>query len=1454
MTKTINKNAAEMKAVKKKVKYATAQQIIDDETNVSYPAFNASQTAYYKAATALEDATKAAKGKKKNSKDKTAKALIKAKYAAIDDFNASVKKMNDARAAMFKTTKKKKMSFQELEFLKDVGDVTDSAQAAQPFVKKPYSEMSNQEKANYINKYGSKNAGKEVVYNANTKLTEEVLEDVQAPTFSGKLQIKPKVVKVGKRVMRASVPKKIVDDFNLNSKFKKPKGWAKLSEKAKSIIEHASLQTKNINRHSKKVLELAREGKLAPVFKWAVSPWETQNWFYDAHADRISVAGTPSNPGRFLNDYKNKRFTPYLYKPVYSDSTGNAYTTYGTGYKQATYNLATGSAYPSTPSLLYDTIIKYVNRTFGSWEMKKDGKAVRNMGKKGNTSTVTLAWGDEQSGQTVVRQVSLKSKQDFIDQFERISLGQYGNTVSGSDTIPEGSQWVPTYFTIGSYGGKVKGNGAVGGPAFDPHPTFKILNIANTECALACVRRFATQQEGADKRMPRIATLVKTIPDYKEGGMTPDELDCLEKHFNIGVNVYDAAADEMFLRETDKKDVPICELLFTMQHGEGHYLLIVDRKKPKVPKEKKKKDKKGPKIIKKFLVWDCETVWDRYSNNVLKPWSNAWRVFNGNERSSFSPKRMLNENDDDYKIRQKEFATQMIRQGDTHYCDWRTEANPIKAMLEWIAANSRYEYEEWGKTIYCKINYTLVTFNGSGFDNFFLMDEATKMGMVNSIFMASGRILNYKLAGGHDSWDLNKFIACSLDTACDNFKSCPIKQKGFDHSLPQKAYDANSKKGVCDWLSSLDGEPIIEHISGVTRAFVPNLSVEYNKCDVLATLDVMQKYRNACYKTLGCDPTEYMTIGSMTFKTWQDQSEHETVAPDNESDDKQIRRSMVAGRTQCYYGKQHYKLVTRFVDYCSMYPHVMTAEQNRFPVGKYTKTDRYVEGKMGIYYCNIKHQRAKWQNAEEIKKSFATIDKETLDRIPECDRKYAPAIVPRRAKLSNGEPDKTKALDWAYRGKQTGVYLTSVDYEMIKKHAGEDAVEVMPGWRDEEGVKTDDVGIFWEEDTNELFKDFLGGLAKEKNRQDDLKKEKSPEYNDAIREACKLTSNSLSGKVAQRSFEDTSKFLKTSKDVEAWFGPENNKKVQDITLNYVTPNVCMGSGKRTDTWGESEKEQANHSPSYHACFIYSYGRKLLYDGILSRYVCMYSDTDSGCITDYDFKRLEKEQTAILPHVTGNKKVYGDLELESSGTDLITVHPKCYANWNESERLSGLDKDKEKRTCEPKLKCKGLKGRDRYALISDYPELQKEYSKEDVYVYNKDGTIRVDGYGEPVLKSGCSGAALKKCKANMAGPDENGVTPTLSDFVEKQCVNEDLPLVCDAAMFKAMLAADGEKSICVFSSQLVKGVDVVLDDEGKKLELGEDDKEAHASYVEKGNVVKSLSSAFQVRQRFLLKVL
>lgn len=1452
MTKNINKNAIEMKANKKKIKYATALEIIDDKKNVSYGAYQIAKNETLSASKALDVAEKAAKGLKKNSQNPNTKVLRKAKIAAIDDYNKAVKNENAARAQMFKTSKKKKMPFDALKFLKDVNAVTTDEQATIPFVKKTYNEMTNQEKANYINKYGSKDAGKETEYNPNTALTADVLDGVKAPKFKGKVVIKPIVVKVGKRVMRASVPKKITDDFNLDAKFTKPKGWANLSAKAKTVIEHASLQKKNINRNSKKVLELARDGKLAPVFKWAVSPWETQNWFYDSHADRISVAGTPSNPGRFLNDYKNKRFTPYVYDPIFNETSGNAYATYGTGYKQATYNLAKGSPYPSTPSILYDTIRKYVNRTFGSWEVKKDGKAVRNMGKKGQTSTVTLAWGDEQTGQTAVRQVTLRSKEEFIDQFERISLGQYGNTVSGSDVIPEGASWIPSYFTIGSYAGKPKGNGAVGGEEYARHPTFKKMNVANKECALSCVRRFATQQEGADKKMERIATLIKKIPNYKVGGMSHDELDCLEQFFNLGINVYDSAADEMILRETTKTDVPICELLFTTEHGEGHYLLITGRRKPK----KDKKVKEGPAIIKKYLVWDCETVWDRYSHNVLKPWSNAWRVFGGGAITAFSPLRKKDESDDDFKDRQKKFTKDMLKSSETHYCDWRTEANPIKAMLDWINANSTLERINPlnGELAHYKIVYTLITFNGSGFDNFFLMDEATKKGMVESIFMASGRILNYKLNGGHDSWDLNKFIACSLDRACECFKSCPIKQKGFDHSLPQKAYDSKSEKGVCDWLTSLDGEPVITKVGDVETAYVANLSVEYNKCDVLATLDVMQKYRNACHKILGCDPTDFMTIGSMSYKMWQEQNKFETLAPVNQSDDKQIRRSMVAGRTQCYFGKQHFKLVTRFVDYCSMYPHVMTAEQNRFPVGQYKKTDKYVPGKLGIYCCVIKHQKAKWVNEAEIKKSFATLDKETLERIPECDRKYAPCIVPRRAKLSNGEADNTKALDWAYRGKQTGVYLTSVDYEMIKKHVGEDAIEVMPGWKDIDGKKTDNVGIFWEEDTNQLFKDFLGGLAAEKNRQDDLKKAKSPEYNDAIREGSKLSSNSLSGKVGQHSFEDITKYLKTSKEVTEWFGPENNKKVKDITLDYVTANVCMGKGKRTDVWGESEKEQSKHSPSYHACFIYSYGRQLLYDGILSRYVCMYSDTDSGCITDYDFKRLEKEQTEILPHVTGNKKVYGDLELESSGTDLITVHPKCYANWNESERLSGLDKDEENRTCEPKLKCKGLKGRDRYALISDYPELQKEYSKEEVYVYNKDGTIRVDGYGEPVHKSGCSVAALKKCKGNMAAPDANGITPSLSDFVEKQCINEDLPYVCDVGMFKAMLKAEGGKSICVFSSQLVKGIDAIFDSEGKKQELGDDAKEANVSYSEQGNVVKSLSSGFQVRQRFLLKVL
>ena len=79
-----------MKANKKKIKYATALEIIDDEKNVSYGAYQIAKNGTLSALKALNAAEKAAKGLKKNSQNPNTKVLRKAKIAAIDDYNLSL--------------------------------------------------------------------------------------------------------------------------------------------------------------------------------------------------------------------------------------------------------------------------------------------------------------------------------------------------------------------------------------------------------------------------------------------------------------------------------------------------------------------------------------------------------------------------------------------------------------------------------------------------------------------------------------------------------------------------------------------------------------------------------------------------------------------------------------------------------------------------------------------------------------------------------------------------------------------------------------------------------------------------------------------------------------------------------------------------------------------------------------------------------------------------------------------------------------------------------------------------------------------------------------------------------------------------------------------------------------------------------------------------------------------
>ena len=139
-------------------------------------------------------------------------------------------------------------------------------------------------------------------------------------------------------------------------------------------------------------------------------------------------------------------------------------------------------------------------------------------------------------------------------------------------------------------------------------------------------------------------------------------------------------------------------------------------------------------------------------------------------------------------------------------------------------------------------------------------------------------------------WDLRKFLVGSLESNCKSFGSYPKKIEGFDHRLPQQAFDDGA---LDDWIS--DNKQKI---------------INYNKFDVLSLYSVTMKFRDSVMKLFIDEDNKLIdpyadvflhdTIGQQALKLcknkWK-QDEINMPRPETEEYDKYIRKCLTAGRT-----------------------------------------------------------------------------------------------------------------------------------------------------------------------------------------------------------------------------------------------------------------------------------------------------------------------------------------------------------------------------------------------------------------------------------------------------------------------------------------------------------------------------------------------------------------------------
>jgi hypothetical protein len=577
-----------------------------------------------------------------------------------------------------------------------------------------------------------------------------------------------------------------------------------------------------------------------------------------------------------------------------------------------------------------------------------------------------------------------------------------------------------------------------------------------------------------------------------------------------------------------------------------------------------------------ILVYDFETVFDE-KTGTIKTYSVGWIEFDENEK------------DHDFSK----------RSGDTHisYGDYDTCQ---RQLLEYILQTPE------------NIKLQLVTFNGSRFDSFILASVAADMEVISNITYVKGSILDMNI-GRHNTLDLCRLTTGSLDSNCKSYKTLPKKVEGFSHVDIQNRYIDGT---LMEWLDN-NRDTANEYLVG----------------DVLSTASLYVLMRKSMKEiteiTIG-KSTKTITASGMAWKYFTDKTSPNLlpVAAPSQAMDDFFRGAINGGRTQAFNGKYRAdKVELRMVDVCSLYPSVMVGanrhlfdpqlQYSMWPIGAPIETDRYMEGKIGIYSCTVRKQ-------------------------PKV------RILPRRVE---GQP-----LDWNYDGEiETNTSSTSI--ELIRKFGG--IIDVHNGY-------------YWDESTPDLFKESINPLFLEKQKQDELKQNGSPDYNPCRREVTKLLMNSMSGKFAQRNFEDKADFVPAHKN-SIVHEKANFRNGRAENWVPVGSNALLMIGKKPEIMVYNSK---NAKPSYIAVFIYEFARTYMYTTMLRHAMTIYMDTDSALVSKatYDMvlstlpnifpQELEPEETRLKTFGDYEEELYGYPTKEENRNNkalasCITIAPKCY---------------------------------------------------------------------------------------------------------------------------------------------------------------------------------------------------
>lgn len=453
------------------------------------------------------------------------------------------------------------------------------------------------------------------------------------------------------------------------------------------------------------------------------------------------------------------------------------------------------------------------------------------------------------------------------------------------------------------------------------------------------------------------------------------------------------------------------------------------------------------------------------------------------------------------------------------------------------------------------LEVVLVAYNGSSFDVWTVIKLLARFINFTTTIFKGGKF--FDLRGKYCEsklrvWDPYLFLGMSLDNAAKSF-GLETSKLPFSHEDMQRQYEANDRK--FDFIN-------VE---------LQNTIREYNVRDV----ELLERICTIMFQTLpGC--LEKCTVSSYAFSELKKSLSNPKLLDSCFLDEvyyKTARRAITGGRVQTVSPFTKFSnMDLSLIDVVSLYPSVMYYKS--MPVGAFTKTREYVEGKHGIYCVNIKYQKE-------------------------------PVIIP--LKITN------RPLDWTHTGEIHEATITSVEIECMRKHFGKDCLEVLEG-------------IYWEESSDQVFKPHIDKWMEVKKHQDTLKGK--PEYNGCLREFAKKMLNTPYGKTIQnvfdRGFSVSTSANKTRKCIA--------KLKSDYSYTYVGDGLEIIEGEL------KEIDYSHAKPLHLGVFILAHSRCKMYDEVFSKTKVYYSDTDSALIDTKELNRLVAEGALKVGNSLGEYEV------------------------------------------------------------------------------------------------------------------------------------------------------------------------------------------------------------------------